>query len=157
MLILSVMIWIICVYSFKIFVSGNPAYVLVHSAPVPMLQEAADCLESEMLPDDETIYLFVKKFFRLTAIACLLFVIEGAIIFYFIYTEPKLTVPWLILAKNLIMIWMGYTLHRNAGENIFESVRLIPMWALRWERVSYLLTAAGFLFLFLLVNQLIPK
>jgi hypothetical protein len=155
MLLLSISIWVILVYSLKVSISGNPAYLLVRTVPPPTLKRAADCLESEMMPEDEYIYLFIKKFFRLIAVGSVLFFMEFAIIIYFIYTQPNFYIPWLILFKNLAMLGLGYSLHREKNENIFESVRQLPVWAMRWERISYLVTAGCFLFLFLVVNKLI--
>ena len=154
MLTLSICIWIVLVYSIKVSVSGNPAYYLVKQTPKLILNEAAACLESEMIPDNKNIYLFIKMFFRLTALACVLFILEFGVLLYFIYTEPKLLIPWFILIKNIVMLALGHSLHHDTNENIFESVRKIPRWAMRWERISYVVTAVCFLYLFLLVNDL---
>ena len=153
MLVLSICIWVVLVYSVKIFISGNPAYYLVQQAPTPILNQAADCLESEMVPENENIYLFIKMFFRLTALACVLFVLEFGVVLYFIYTDPKLSIPWFILVKNVVMLALGYSMHQQGNDNIFQSVLKIPKWAMRWERISYLATAVCFLYLFLLVNN----
>ncbi len=155
MLLLSISIWVIVVYSLKVAATGNPAYGLVKAAPAGMLEEAADCISGESFPEDDTIYLFVRRFFRLTAIGCLLFLVEIGVTLYFIYTDPKLLISWFIMFKNLSMLALGYSVHKNSDGNIFESVQEIPEWAMKLERVSYLVTAAGFLFLFMLVNKLI--
>ncbi len=155
MLLLSLSIWVIVVYSVKVFAMGNPAYTLVKEVPGDLLNQAKDCLESEIIPDDEMVYLFIKKFFRLTALACLLFIIEFAVVLYFIYEQPNFYVPWFILTKNIFMLMIGYKLHKNSSENIFEAVQQIPYWAMLWERISYLISAVCFLFFFLQVNNLL--
>ena len=155
MLLLSISIWVILVYSVKVFVTGNPAYILVKDIPAGMLKQATDCLEDEMMPENENVYLFIKKFFRLTALTCILFFLEFAVILYFISEQPKLIIPWFILAKNIVMLGIGYNLHQNSSDNIFQAIQEIPPWAMRWERISYLISAICFLFLFMLVNKLI--
>ena len=155
MLMLSICVWIVLVYSIKVSISGNPAYYLVKQTPALILNEAASCLESEMVPDNENIYSFIKMFFRLTAFACILFVLEIGVAIYFIYSDPKLSVPWFILIKNLLMLALGHSLHHKDEENVFESVRRLPKWAMRWERISYVATSVCFLYLLLLVNNLL--
>ena len=155
MLLLSISIWVIVVYSTKVFAMGNPACLLVKEVPVYMLNQAKDCLESEIMPDDEMVYLFIKKFFRLTALACLLFIIEFVVILYFIYEQPNFVIPWLILIKNVFMLFVGFKLRQNSSENIFEAIQQIPQWAMLWERISYLISAICFLFFFLQVNNLL--
>ncbi len=155
MLLLSISIWIIVVYSVKVFAMGNPAYILVKEVPGDLLNQAMDCLESEIMPDDEIVYLFIKKFFRLTALACLLFIVEFAIALYFIFEQPNFYVAWFILTKNIFMLIVGYKLHKNSSGNIFEAVQQIPHWAMLWERISYLISAACFLFFFLRINNLL--
>ena len=155
MLLLSISIWVVLVYSLRVFLTGNPAYGLVKTAPTLVLQQASDCLESEILPENDSIILFIKTFFRLTALACVVFVVELITVFYFVYHEPQLIIPWFILSKNMFMLWLGYNLHRRSSENIFDSVLNIPDWAMRWERISYFVTAVCFFYLFLLVNDFI--
>ena len=155
MLLLSISIWIVLVYSLKIFATGNPAYDLVKDVPSPMLSQAADCLESEIVPENEIIYSFIRAFFRLTAVACSIFILELIIVFYFIYEDPYLPIPWIILVKDFIMVWMGYSLHQKGRKNIFESVLQVPSWCIWLERISYLITSVCFIVLFLKVNDFI--
>ena len=155
MLFLSISIWVVFVYSLKVFITGNPAYVLVNGIPSVELEQASECLENDMIPDNENVCLFIKRFFRLTALACFLFFVEFTIILYFIYAQPSLFIPWFILIKNVIMLGIGYRLHQQSSNNIFEAIQQIPQWAMRWERISYLFTAICFLLFFLLVNKLV--
>ena len=153
MLFLSISIWVVFVYSLTVFITGNPAYVLVNDIPSAELEPASRCLENDMIPENENVYLFIKHFFRLTALACFLFFVEFSIILYFVYAQPSLFIPWFILVKNIIMLGIGYRLHQQSSNNIFEAIQRIPLWAMRWERISYLFTAICFLRCCLLVNK----
>ena len=155
MIVISLLTWLIVIYSLKIVVVGNPAYDLVRSAPKAILKDAANYLEGDEIISDDSSSLFVQQFLRLTTITFVLFVVEIGILFYFILKDPQLGIPWIILVKNVIMVVLGYNAHRQVNGNVFESILDIPSWAIFCERISYLITAAGFLFLFMIFNHLI--
>ncbi len=155
MLFLSILTWLVVIYSFKIVFTGNPAYDLVKEAPKSILQDAANYVSGEEAITNESSSRFVERFLRLTTVAFLIFIIEIGIVFYFIVKDPYLTIPWILMIKNIIMVIFGYNSHRQRSNNVFESILDIPSWAITCERISYLITATGFLFLFLLINNLI--
>ncbi len=146
--------WLILIYSLWVCVAGNPAHSMVKAAPSPVIQEAAECLEDEIVPEDEDIYSFLQKFFRLTYMSQFLFLIEICVAWYLVFTEPNLWIAWFILIKNLVDLCRSFFLGRSAHSNIIYAVLEMPRWLLRWDRFDHLLSAACFLYLFLRVNGL---
>ncbi len=108
------------------------------------------------MPDDETTSLFIRKFLRVTTTAFTLFLLETGVTVYFIVSQPKHPLPWLILYKNIMMVALGFSLNTQTEEaNIFDSVLDIPPWALWLERFSSLLSATGFFVLFLVAHRIV--
>lgn len=156
MLFLSLSIWAVLVYSIMVVFTGNQAYRLVHQVPGTVRRQAAAYLEHEQMPDDETTALFIRKFLRVTTTAFALFLLEMGVTVYFIFSQPKHPLPWLILYKNIMMVALGFSLNTQTEEaTIFDSVLDIPPWALWLERFSSLLSAIGFLVLFLVAHRIV--
>ena len=139
--------------------AGSTADLDAYAAPM-ILQEVINCLEEERVPDDEHVYVFMQKFFRVSLLTLVLLGIELAVIFYFLASYPVMPIPWLplpiawlLLAKNIAMLVIGYRMrHGDDEENIIDTIRGLPAWVLRWERIGYLLTALGFIALFYVAN-----
>ena len=142
------------VYAIKFVIMGNPSYALVQRAPPVLLQQVVVCLEQERIPDDERVYRFMQLFFRLSLLTVLLLVIEFSVIFYFLVTYPSNWLAWGLFGKNVGLLIVGFRQHQaSEEENVIDTIRMMPVWIIRWERIGYLITAVGFIGLFYLANQ----
>lgn len=158
-MLLSLLTWIVFVHAVSVVILGNPACRLVRNTPALVLAEAVTCLEDDISPHDDRVagpcHEFMRRFFRLSMIYVFVFFLEAALTLYFLFTEPLFLVPWFVWVKNMAMLYAAYTVHRHSSNNLFEAVQEIPPWAMRWERISYMLTAVCFGLLFLKANFLL--
>lgn len=154
-IVLTFATWFVAVYAWRLVFKGSPARTLIRSTPQPVLVEAMACLEEAAVPDDEDSYHFLRQFFWLKLLRASVFLTEGVVLISFLITDPTMIVPWVLVAKNLVIYQVLYHVHYRRHDDPVEAMRHSPPWAERLDRLSQLLTGAGFLLLFLHVTSVL--
>lgn len=141
--------WVLCVLQLKSAIFGNAAWKLVTKTPERILNRSLEKIEIGDLDDEDSeeshfLYSFtlsiLSNFLLLFAEvgigAYLLFTAEGGISYYLAFT---------LLYKNLIIfaVFCTFKVQKN-GMSLFESLNLIPKWAISLDRLSCFLSAVIF-------------
>lgn len=150
----SLLIWLIVIYSLRVSLRGNPEYRLVTTAPESFLDEAATCLDERVEPEDDEIRDFLQKFLHLSLIRMAFFILEIAVAWIILAKDMGQWLMWVIVAKNAVIICFWHFRSRTP-ENVFSSVKEMSTAVLRWEKLSYLLSACCLLYVFLAINNLV--
>ncbi|OGV72020.1 MAG: hypothetical protein A3K19_19990 [Lentisphaerae bacterium RIFOXYB12_FULL_65_16] len=158
-LLLSITLWCVVVYSFRVAVFGNPLYVqLVRTEPdaLDRVEQVAMGQVLEPQPDE---ILFLRRFSRTVVLELAVFVLEIALFTYLWLTRVMPWLSFLLLAKNLVLIALSASMagaQPATEERLFRRLLALPPWLIRLDRASSLASGAGSLVLFLKVNNLIP-
>ena len=141
--------WALCVLQLKSAILGNAAWKLVTQTPEKILNRSLEKIEVGDLDDEDSEESNFLYNFTLS-IVCnfLLLFAELAIGAYILFTEESSISYYLafaLLYKNLIMfaIFCTFKVQKN-GLSLFESLNLIPRWAISLDRLSCFLSALIF-------------
>ena len=146
--LVAIAIWIVLVFSLRVSLFGNPTYTMVCSAPDTLIEKAGVCLVEESAPEDDETRSFLAKFVRWSIASFVLIFLELAVSVYFLFAHPLFFVPWLIVAKYVIVIQFAMGIEWEDEATIFEQIQRMPKSLIQCERVVCFLTALGFIALF---------
>ncbi|MDP7397533.1 MAG: hypothetical protein QGF67_17350 [Lentisphaeria bacterium] len=152
---LSLVIWLILIYSLRISIVGSPEYTLVRDVPPAVLDEAAACLDERVEPDDDDCRTFLQRFMHLSILKLVLFLLELVVAWVLLAQDIGRRLAWFIVVKNLGMLCISNLRSRIAGQNVFDAVMDRPRWLASCERGYYLVSAGCLLYLFLQLNDLV--
>ncbi len=155
MLLVSIGLWCVVVFSLRVVVWGNPLCVLLNQTDRRVLEGADQITRRNRAPADEREVEFLRQFSRLTLLELGVFVM-GVSLLVFLWVSGVLV--WLslgLLVKDLCLVILSAILARSRSEDsLFASLVNLPPWLMLTDRLSSLISAAGFLVLFLSVNNL---
>jgi len=141
--------WILAVLQLKSAILGNAAWKLVTQTPEKILNRSLEKIEIGDLDDEDSEESNFLYNFTLS-IVCnfLLLLAEVAIGAYILFTaENNITyyLAFTLLYKNLIIfaVFCTFKVQKN-GISLFESLNLIPKWAISLDRISCFLSAMIF-------------
>ena len=157
MLVVSIGMWAIVVYSVRVAVFGNPRYVWVRDADPLLLDrlEAVALGTRSPFPGPETVFL--RRFSRLTVLELVMFVLELALLSYAYFGRLVQGLALALLAKNAVLIGLSIAVaRRRTHEGVFSSLRVLPQWLVLGDRLSSLVSGAGAFVFFLAVNGIEP-
>ncbi len=159
MLLLSIALWGIVLFSFRVAFLGDPVYQHVAETDDHILDKAQKIISSrQSVPAGEDEIHFLKRFSRLTILEVAVFLLELAILGTLCY---MMIVPWVagaLLAKDLLVVIVSFIVakKKTSEKGIFTSVTDLPRWLIRADRFSAFISGAGCLFLFIYVNVFMP-
>jgi hypothetical protein len=155
MLILGIITWAVFVYSAITVVSGPPLYTLLRKASPHLLRRASACLLGEDT-DDEDVIGFLARFRRLALLAAGALTLEMGVAGWFIAQDPASPVAWVVVAKTLILLNLSMRIKlRQDDDAPLETLMASAPEIVRWERMGAIVSAACFLFFFLVVTGLL--
>ena len=144
------------VYSLRVAVWGNPLYLCLKRADLELLERAEQLVLGSGTTPTEDEAAFVRTFGRLTILEFFLFVLEVGLLVYLWVQE---TVVWLtvgLLAKDLVLIALSAAVAQSRIQSgPFVSLLELPSWMIWTDRLSALASGAGFMALFLSVNNIV--
>jgi hypothetical protein len=148
MFLLSILIWGISILSLRFCVAGNPAYAYVQNTPDSIRQMAVKCLKTQDIPENTELVFFLNRFSKLAIFSVVVFVVEMLVLFILLYKGHANVIVAALLMKNSIILAVNFHLQKKGNDNIIENIMDIPGWAVRLEKFSNFLTAAGFILLY---------
>ena len=155
MLLLSIMTWIVLVYSFRVMVFGNPLVRWLQQTPLELLQRLDQSTSDESQfarigPEDLAL---LRRFVFYQALELALFFLEVGLLLFFWYrgTLPALCIT--LLVKNIAVLGVGIVaVYSTEARPLFIHLRTLPRWLIVLDRLSQTISGAGFALLFLQVN-----
>mgnify|MGYP006292167517 FL=1 len=155
LLFISIGLWAIVLYSFRVAFFGNPLWQLLQETDPGVIEGAEDLTQSGGASATTDEVAFLRRFSRLTLLELGLFLLE---VFLLIYLWVSGTLAWLaagLLAKDLVLVGVSAFLARGRGsDGVFTSLLKLPKPFVWTDRASALVSCIGFLVLFLAVNDL---
>lgn len=146
--VVAIAIWIVLIFSLRISLFGNPTYTMVCSAPDTLIEKAGVCLVDESPPEDDETRRFLATFVRWSVASFVLIFLELGVSIYFMFARPLFFVPWMIVAKYVVLILFAMGIEWEDEATIFDQIQRMPKSLIHTERVVCFLTALGFLALF---------
>ncbi|MFO7820464.1 MAG: hypothetical protein R6V56_00160 [Lentisphaeria bacterium] len=98
----------------------------------------------------------LRRFSRLTFLELAAFLLETGILFYFIFTHTLFWVSLVLLTKDVIAMALSvrYTKSTAREGGMLTAFQNLPKWLHVADRISAGLSAVGFLYLFLALNNI---
>jgi hypothetical protein len=154
MLFLGIIIWLVFVYAAITVISGPPLYKLLRDASPQLLKQASDFLMGEDTDNEDVIY-FMIRFRRLALIAAGALLFEMGVAGWFIAQNPSSPVPWIVVVKTLVLLRLSTHVKLSQNDDCpLQTLMDSAPWIVRWERIGAIVTAACFLFFFLVITGL---
>lgn len=156
MLLVSIGLWIVVVYGTRVAVAGNPVHEHLARCD-PGLLKRCEPVVAGMRPaaDADELYV-VRRFYRLFMLGLFMFVLELVLLIGLWWSRvmPALCVG--LLLKNALAVVISIAVSRTyyVGERPLQGMLSLPSWVVVSDRVSSLISAVGFLPLFLCINDL---
>jgi hypothetical protein len=147
--VVAIAIWIVLIFSLRISFFGNPTYTIVCNAPDHLIEKAGTCLVEESPPEDDETRRFLATFVRWSIASFVLIVLELGVSVYFMFSDPMFFVPWMIVAKYVILVLFATGIEWEDDATVFEQIQRMPKGLIHSERVVCFLTAIGFIALFI--------
>lgn len=143
------LMWTLAVLQLKASIVGNAALKLLNHTPEKVLNRSLERIEIGDLEEGESeennfLYKFtlsiISNFFVLIAEVAM-----GAYLMLENHSPISYYLAFALLYKNLVLFAIFCTFKlKNNGISFFESLNLIPKWAMNLERFSCFLSAAIF-------------
>jgi len=163
LLLISILLWCLVVYSFRITVFGNPRLTRVREMPEDAvrfldhaLEEGRDNRKEVHFSPKES--AFIRSFVHNIFLEMAAFPAEIGLLLFLWHARvlPGLCIGLLI--KDLLVVVLGIVQVKKTDRDtgFFVTVRALPMWAVTVDRVSQAISGAGFALLFLAVNGFLP-
>ncbi len=152
---LSVIVWLLTLYSLRAALLGDPLCAAVAGADADLLQRAGRVVRGDATPSGDVEAAFLRRVARLGMLELAVSLAEVATLAYFLRLRM---LPWLagaLLLKTflLLMLDMWFVRRRRNGvADIFEQLRKLPAWYLWLDRGASLASALGLAVMFLAVN-----
>jgi hypothetical protein len=156
-ILVSFGLWFLVVFGVRIAVWGNPLYRMVADAE-PALLAGVEALVLGQKPEGTPTELrFVRAFTRRVLLQLGLLCLELVVLVHLWWLKVMPVLCLVLLLKDLTAAGTGlWVAHRHRERGILALVRNAPVWLLAAERSSAVVSAAGALILFLVVNGLQP-
>jgi hypothetical protein len=154
MLFLLVGIWLVIVYALRVALFGNPLANMLRTTD-PTFLEHVDMVTAHNGPYTEESVHFLRRFSRLSLLELGAFLLETALLIYFLTTGRLVMLCVFILIKNVVMFFLSLYLARRRRETLganFKSLQALPEWIHRSDRLSSLVSGLGFIALFVNIN-----
>jgi hypothetical protein len=163
MLVLSILSWLVAVYSLRVAVFGEPVHNLLWRIDTATLRNLDVLVQSQvkhedMLPHDAESLRILRRFSRLTVLGLAGFGLEMGLLVYLVIVDQLVWLSLALLFKNVLgmSVSLYYARAKTSSESVFLSIRNMPA-ALVWlDRLSAGLSAAAFMWIFLLFSGLLP-
>jgi len=156
MLLAAVGVWCVIVYSFWVALLGNPLYGLLQGAESAVV-ERADALTragQDATAIGEMELALLRRFSRLSLLEAGAFVLEMAVLVYLLSDRQLAPIAWALIAKNIVLVALSIAvarvMQREAG--LLAALRELPGWLVWTDRLSALVSGAGFVAFFLVLN-----
>lgn len=151
-MITTFILWMMGILQLKTAVIGNAAWKLVTHTPEKVLNRSLEKIEIGDLDEEDSEESNFLYHFTLSILSNFLIMIAevavGAYLMYENYSELSYYLAFALLYKNLILFAIFCTFKmKNNGMTLFESLNIIPRWAVTLERCSCLASAVIFGFL----------
>lgn len=152
---LSVVVWLLALYSLRVAVFGDPLCAAVAGADAALLRRAGLVMRGGDAPGaGAPEAVFLRRFTRLGMLELAASLAEVATLAFLLRYRM---LPWLavaLLAKTFVLLAleMWFVRRRRAAADIFEQLRRLPAWYLWLDRGAALASALGLVAMFLAVN-----
>ena len=157
MFLLSIALWFVVVYSFRVAVFGNPLYRHVLEADRDFLAKLDKLTQNNRYELTQLEVAFLQRFSRLAILELAMLIFEAGLL---VYLWMAGTMAWLclgLLSKNLLLLAFSAAIARSRPkESLFDSLLGLPSWLMWVDRTSAMFSAIGAFFLFLVVNDINP-
>ena len=142
-------IWTVFVFQVKTALLGNSAWKLVHKTPETTLKKSMEKIEVGDLDDEESEEnIFLYSFTMSILGSFVLLLVEIILAGYLMYenlSPLSYNLAFAILYKDLIVFAIFATWNTRQKEmSLFESLNLIPPWAIKIDRISAFISAVSF-------------
>jgi hypothetical protein len=140
MIVIS-LIWVLLVFQIKTVLIGNSSWKLIDRTPQHTLEKSMEKMEGGDIGDEDSEENTFLYSFALSVLGSfLILLVELSVASYLLYENANVTsynLAFGILYKNLLMFAIFATA-KQKELSFFESINLIPVWALKIERISAL-------------------
>jgi len=148
-MIAAFLMWIMGILQLKAAVVGNAAWKLVTHTPEKVLNRSLEKIEIGDLDEEDSEESNFLYNFTISIICNLLMIIAevaiGAYLMLENHSDLSYYLAFALLYKNLILFALFCTFKmKSNGISLFESLNLIPKWAVSLERLSCFISAAIF-------------
>ncbi len=142
-LAISFVTWGVALFSFKIAFTGNPVYRLLFGTPLPVLKQAAACMNPEdpQQAEDDQIVEFLQRFSRITLITAFFFFAEIVLALIYVGVDQRNPFAWFLIGKTIISFIVELRLLKSSDRNPINAILGLPAWAIRWDRISRFVSA----------------
>lgn len=155
-LIVSLISWVLVVYSVRVAGWGNPLYLCLRQASDAERGRVQQVVSEGRLPATPGEQVLVQRCSRLVMLELVAFVAEMGLLVWLLGSERLRWLAVALLAKNLILAavsWRQSRRYRDGGA--MDGLARLPRWMVWLDRGSALVSAAGCLVIFLDVNHLL--
>ena len=159
MLLLSIGVWCIVVYSFRVAMFGNPLANLLLRKDHEVLKRAEEgALSGRGAMAEEDLHL-LRRFSRLTLLELVVFLLEAGILVYLLLTHTLFWVSLVLLVKDVLAMVLSVVCTKRVTREggMLTAFRKLPGWLHTADRASAAISAVGFLYIFLAVNNIIES
>lgn len=160
-LIISILSWVVFIYSARVAIFGNPLWVLIQRTTPEERVKYDRLLQGEtedLMQAPAEMRAFLSTFGRWSLAELFLFLLELGLL-VFLWRERVLPGLCLgLLIKDLAVAGASITvaIRLRRVEALFELTARIPGWLIVTDRASAAVSAVGFLLLVLGMNGLLP-
>ncbi|MFW5803005.1 MAG: hypothetical protein ACOCWJ_03720 [Verrucomicrobiota bacterium] len=159
-LLQSIGLWAVVLFSLRVAAAGNPAYQLVFRSEPTFLERIDQMITGERTPENDAPEAeFLRRFSRLILLELVVVGLEFGLLIFFVLQHRMPPLAWMLLGKNILMIIVGGwgAARQREDKRLFARLQTLPRWIVVSDRVSSLISAVGFIILLLAVNNLLPE
>ncbi len=157
-LTVSLISWILLVYSVRVAGWGNPLYVCLRQASDTERFRLQQVAREGRLPASAGEQALVQRLSRLVMLETVAFVAEMGLLAWLLGSDRLRWLAAALLAKNLLLAALSWRHSRRCRDgNVVECLAGLPGWLVWLDRGSSLVSAAGCLLIFLDVNHLLKS
>lgn len=157
LIVLSIGIWCVLVYSVRVAVFGNPLANLLLKKNYEDLQNAESAVQKGPAGMNSQDIHLVRRFSRLTLLELIVFLLEVGILMYLIFAQTLVWMCVAILAKDVVAMLLSVSCTRRASREggLLTAFTNLPRWLHVADRISAAISAVGFIYLFLALNNIL--
>jgi len=150
MLILSLITWIVAVYTLRTALFGHPVYRLLNAYSVDFLQAVEHTVLSSKQNISRDQAEFLQQFSRISLLALAAFVLELILLLIMWYMHIQTLLCLLLFSKNMTLVAAEISVMRHQREpgQLFLYLLELPQWLRNLYRGSALLSGIAFAWLF---------
>jgi hypothetical protein len=151
----SLISWVLLVYSVRVAGWGNPLYVCLCQASEAERFRVQQVASEGRLPASPGEQRLVQSFSRLVMLELVAFVAEIGLLVWLLGSDRLRWLAIALLAKNLILAGLSWRHARQSRDTgVMDNLVRLPGWLVWLDRGSALVSAAGCLVIFLDANHL---